>query len=351
MQKLLQASISRSTQATYAGPLALYMAWCERWHRDPSARAISTGSAREWLAAVAGEKQLMGDTLPTYRSALSTAWAIAGGTGSNPVQDASISRLLQGYANQRQAADAAVRAQRLETISLTAELLAQISPSAPGYGGGQPRDIMCWAAACMLTFGLNRCAEIFSSSRIDRPALPMSAVQFFARPHDVVARALCPVGEDRMAHMPDHYEVSLGPTKADRMGRNPPQKIAAAIAVSALWRWAHVRRDLGGTEGPIFVVPGERPLTRKQLFAEIAAWHKAATGREAKVTGRAFRRGGQSSLFASGAAGSDMQHAGRWRSAAMPAVYSSAAAGATRGLHVSRGLGALFASAAASRQR
>jgi hypothetical protein len=177
-------------------------------------------------------------------------------------------------------------------------------------------------------------------------------VQFFERSFDVVARALCPEGESWRQAAVDHYSVQLGPTKADQLGRNPPQRIAAAVAVSALWRWAHIRRDLGGrAEDPLFQVPGQKALTRKQLFSTIQQWHLAATGVLPKVTGKAFRRGGNQSLVASGASVPDMQRAGRWRSSAMPAVYSAPAAAAARGLHVSRGLGDIFAAAAANRQR
>jgi hypothetical protein len=293
----------------------------------------------------------MSDSLAIYRSAVSTAWAVAGGRGCNPVQDASISRLLQGYARTRLVADSAKRASRHETISLTVQSLAQMAPHAPGSRGGQPRDVMLWAAVCMLTFGLNRCAEVFGSTRIHRPPLPVSAVRFFARPLDTLPRALCPQEQDRAACVPDHYTVELGPTKADPMGRNPPQPVAAATAVSALWRWVHIRRDLGGADGPLFQEPGQRALTRAQVFEAVASWQQAATGVRPKVTGRAFRRGGNQSLVASGAAVPEMQQAGRWRGSAMPAVYSSATADAARGLRVSRGLGELYADAAAGRQR
>jgi hypothetical protein len=349
---LLHASISQSTHATYAAALRRYREWCVAGQLDPSPLAMTTGQIVQWLSVVGSQRRLMADTLSTYRSAVSTAWALAGGTGSNPAQDALVSRVVQGYANVRQQADAQIRHERQETVALTAELLAQISVKAPGVSGGTPEDIMEWAAACFLTFGLNRCAEAFGSSRIDRPPLSGGAVRFFARSHDVIPRALCPEGTSWREHTPDHYSVSLGPTKADVLGHNPPQRIAAAVAVQALWRWVHIRRDLGGGEaGPLFQVPGQRALTRARLFRVIQVWHRAATGVTPKITGKAFRRGGNQSLVASGAPLPDLQHGGRWASKGMPACYSSSVANATRGLHVSRGLGDIFAAAAAGRQR
>ena len=313
---------------------------------------MTTGQIAQWLSVVGLQRRLMADTLSTYRSAISTAWAMAGGTGSNPAQDALVSRVVQGYANVRQRADALIREERQETVALTAELLAQIAVKAPGATGGTPEDIMEWAAACFLTFGLNRCAEALGSTRGGRPPLSVDAVRFFACSHDVIPRALCPEDSSWREFTPDHYSVNLGPTKADTLGRNPPQRIAAAPAVQALWRWVHIRRDLGGgDEGPLFMVPGQRVLTRARLFRVIQVWHLAATGALPKITGKAFRRGGNQSLVASGAPLPDLQHGGRWASAGMPARYSSSAANAIRGLHVSRGLGDIFAAATAGRQR
>jgi len=291
----------------------------------------------------------MASSLRTYRSALSTAWTIAGGIGANPLQDAYVSRLLTGYRNTRTNLDADTRTRREETISLTVELLAAIEPGAPGARAGTPADIMTWAAACMLTFGLNRCGEIFRSTRTNRPAIFASAVTFYDHGLSALPRDLG-AGNWQCSPMPGLYSVALGRTKADQEGRNPNQRIAAAPAVRALWRWMHIRRDLGGKmDAPLFAVPGTSvPLSRKHLFAAVASWHEAVRGTAPKVSGKAFRRGGNQSLVAGGASSTDMQHAGRWASAGMPAVYSSAVANEQRGLHVSRGLGQLYESAAAA---
>lgn len=353
VETLLLAATSRSTQATYATAVRHYKEWCARWGFDSHPLAVTTARALEWLAFAGPERKLMATSLLTYRSALSTAWANAGGTGANPVQDASISRLLAGYRNQRYARDVEARAQRQETIALTVELLAEIEPSAPGARGGTPDDIMLWAAACMLTFGLNRCGEIFRSTRSGRPPIFACAIKFFDHQHASIVRELNS-GNWQDAAAPSLYSVALGQTKADREGSNPDQRIAAVPAVRALWRWMHIRRDLGGESGaPLFAVPGELPLTRTRLFAAVASWLGAVSGAAVapKVTGKAFRRGGNQSLVASGAAISELQHAGRWRGRTMPAVYSSAAADSARGIHVSRGLGELYASAAAACQR
>ena len=351
VQKLLLAAALPSTLASYNTAVQHYYGWCARWRHDPSPSAITTHRALEWLAAVAAERGLMHSSFRSYRSALSTAWANAGGTGPNPLQDPLVSRLLKGYRNQRRPDDSAVREKRKETISLTVELLADLTPHAAGARGGTPDDIMVWAAACMLTFGLNRAGEIFRCTRTGRKAITVEAITFFAHAQSAVSRPLCPEGVWQTAAVPDHYSVALGITKADQEGINPDQRIAAVPAVQALWRWMHIRRDLGGgVSGPLFIVPGSPPLTRERLYAAIAKWHSCATGETAKVTGKAFRRGGNQSLLAAGAPVPELQHAGRWRGSGMPAVYSSAAANSSRALLVSRGLGELFTSASAAHQ-
>jgi hypothetical protein len=352
VQKLLLAATSQSTQASYATAVAHYSEWCARWSYDADPLAVTVAQASEWLTAAGSERNLMATSLRTYRSALSTAWATAGGTGPNPLQDSLIKRVIKGYRNIRMTLDSEMRMQRAGTISLTVELLAAIESGAPGAQAGTPDEIMVWAAACLLTFGLNRCGEIFRSTRTHRPAILASAVTFYDHPLSVLPRELNP-GNWQGASLPGLYSVALGQTKADQEGTNPDQRIAAAPTVRALWRWMHIRRDLGGQpDEPLFAVPGCRtPLTRERLFTTVASWHKVVSGAAPKVSGKAFRRGGNQSLVASGASVSDMKHAGRWASNAMPALYSSAKANEQRGLHVSCGMGQLYETAAAAARR
>jgi len=204
----MQNSVCASTRATYAGAMRHYAGWCARWRLDPSPLRVTPARAINWLTEVGSERQLMHKSLLVYRSALSTAWAVAGGQGDNPVQDSSVARLLLGYAKSRFSTDKNIREKRKETISLTAELLAEIAPKAPGSRGGSPREIMLWAAACFLTFGLNRCGEVFRCTRNGRPPLDVSAVEFFDSPHASIARPLCS-SNWRDFPLPDHYLLEL----------------------------------------------------------------------------------------------------------------------------------------------
>ena len=352
VQKLLLAATSVSTQASYATAVAHYTQWCKRWSHNADPLAITVARASEWLATAGSERNLMASSLRMYRSALSTAWANAGGYGANPLQDAMISRMLTGYRNTRSTPDAEVRAKREETVALTVELLAAIEPGAPGARAGMPDEIMLWATACVLTFGLNRCGEIFRSTRTQRPAILASAITFYDHALSALPRRLN-TGNWQSEPLPGLYSVALGKTKADQQGENPDQRIAAAPAVRALWRWMHIRRDLGGhVDESLFAVPGcKTPLTRERLFTAIASWHQAVSGSAPKVSGKAFRRGGNQSLIASGVSNADCKIAGRWSSDAMPALYSSRTANEERGVVVSSGLGELYQRAAAAARR
>lgn len=306
-----------------------------------------------WLVeyATGGGKGKMASSLGVARSAISTRWELAGLEGANPASSPIVSRLLKGYAKSRVEAEAVIRSEREETISLTVERLAELAPIADCSRGGAPRDVMLWAAACVATFGLNRCAELFGATRVGRPPIAASAVKFFDSEYATQPRALCP-GPAEGAPLPAYFTLALGPTKADPMGRNADLRIAARVAVAALWKWMHLRRDRGGTlTGHLFQVDSFPPLTRTELFERVRDWHRVAFGTAPKVTGRAFRRGGNQSLVASGAPHPVLKQAGRWKSDAMPSVYSSAEADAARGLKASRALGDLYEAAAAARQR
>jgi hypothetical protein len=345
--KIFNDAIAKSTSSTYATPIQLYKQWCINWNYDPNPLCITTTSTINWLTSIIIKNELMHKTLKVYRSAISSAWMNAGGQGTNPVQDPSVTRLIAGYGNRRYASDKLIRELREEITPLTAELLARIEPFAPGARGGTPQQIMMWACACFLTFGLNRCGEIFRSTRIDRPPLDASNVKFFDNQYSTIQMNLAPIDSNwKNFPIPALYSFPLGKTKADREGKNEEQKIAARVAVIANWRWAHIRRDLGGgITGPFFQVPSEKLLERQQLFDEVSRWYSAATNSSAKITGKSFRRGGNQSLIASGASIPDIQIAGRWKSASMPAVYSSASANSHRNLVMSQRLGELYKSA------
>jgi len=192
----------------------------------------------------------------------------------------------------------------------------------------------------------------FLGVRKDRSqALRISDVTFFARAGSQEKVDLCPPGELAEQHdEPDRFSLWLGATKADQLAENPPTVIAAAPAVQALWRWMHLRRDLGGEDGPVFAVPGgSGQLSQAELCRYLGEWIAVATdGTVPKVTGRTFRRGGTSSMLASGAARADIQKQGRWKTASMVDVYSSAAAKQARAIIDNRAKGAAAIAASVS---
>jgi hypothetical protein len=301
-----------------------------------------------WLASL-GKGALHSGTIRTYRSALSTSFEVALGAGSNPLEDPRISRIIKGIKRDKLPGELAKRRTVGRTLELTASLLAELAPIAGGDGSAQ--DIMRWAAACIGSYGMLRPSEFLGVQKNRAAALCTSEVLFYAQAGSQKRVRLCPPGAllEQYAQ-PDRVALDLGATKADQFAENPPLVIAAAPAVQALWRWMHLRRDLGGADGPVFTVPhGEGPLSCKDLCAHVRDWVSIATGvLVPKVTGRTFRRGGASAMLASGATRPDIQEAGRWRSPAMVDVYSSASAKRERAVMDSRAQGASAAAASSA---
>ena len=342
VRRYMGLAIAPSTRRTYAPALANYASFCARTGRCPSPGALSPYAVAEWLAELGAEGRLRTATMDVYRSGLSTWWEEALVQGArNPTHAVVVQRTLAGIQRDRRVPEALARRARPVTMELTPSLLGELRPYALVTAGAAPQAIMRWAAANVGTYGLLRPSEFLSVYRNRAAAVTAAQVTFYAAAGSAQVRALLPTGAPLPpALLPDRFTLALGPTKADQQGANPPLVIAAHPAVAGLWRWMHVRRDLGGLpDGPVFQVPEERHLSCKELCSYVADWAQALHGGERPhVTGRTFRRGGASGLHGAGASRADTMQAGRWGTGAMVEVYSSARSKADRAARVSRGM-------------
>jgi hypothetical protein len=343
--------VADSTRRTYAAPLAAYRQFCLQRGACPLPCSVSIAKAGDWLAHVALSGRVSGNTVRTYRSALSTAWEEAGVQGDNPLRSALVDRITLGASKLLKDRDMAARAAREVTVELTPTLLAQFHPyvvEASGQAGArEPLAAtglaMVWAAACLGVFGLLRPNEFLYVGQKASKALLADAITFRAAPNHEAQQGLLPRGSVvTAASVPDRFEVALGATKADALGRNGRLIIAARMAVEALWRWMHVRRDAGhAPHAPLFVQENGMALASRKLLVQIATWYARLTGVEPKITGRAFRRGGASDMLRAGASIPDIMAAGRWRSPAMVGVYANAEARRAAAAAASRALNPL----------
>ena len=288
--------------------------------------------------------------LRTYRSALSTAWEEAGGRGSNPLQDPFVERIVRGATKLLLTRDLAARAARTTTIELTPSVIQQFLPFvlevANGAGGGgsatpiAAHPLCSWAATCLGVFGLLRPNEFLYVGQARSGVLAASAITFRASPLHEAEQGLLPWGIPITdASVPDRLEVALGLTKADHFGRNGRLLIAARLAVEALWRWMHVRRDAGhGPHAPLFVLGNGHALASRVLLIQVGAWYARLTGTTPKITGKAFRRGGASAMLHGGASIPEIMDAGRWKTPAMVGVYASKEAQRARAAAASRAI-------------
>ena len=350
----IAGAISTSTRASYGTAVAHYQRWCEQRGYSGKIAQVTVTRACNWLAAVGAERQLMHRSLGVYRAALSTAWAESQ-EGPNPLSHHHVTRALVGYGKGRVAADAATRNARTTTLELTVELLAELSQIAEPGVNATADAVMLWAAACTAVFGLHRCIELFGSTRGDnRLGISRTDVRFYRLATSTTPMAITDERKGmRTSCIPDHYTLHLGATKADQMATNEGVKVAAGAAVTALYRWFCLQGQLMhewssagrvAYEGVLFQVPGQLALARTRLFAVVGKWCQQVHGgvHPPKISGKAFRRGGNQTLLASGASGQLAQTMGRWASQVMPLTYSSLSANAARSLVASHGMGQIY---------
>jgi len=271
-------------------------------------------------------------------------------TGNNPLQDAFVERLVRGATKLLLTRDLAAREARAVTLELTPSIIQQflpfaleVSDGAGGAGRATPataHPMCCWAATCLGVFGLLRPNEFLYVGQTQNGVLPASAITFRASPLHEAEQGLLPRGAAIAdASVPDRFEVALGATKADHFGRNGKLLIAARMAVEALWRWMHARRDAGhGPHAPLFVLGNGQALASRVLLKQVGEWYARLTGATPKLTGKAFRRGGASAMLHGGATIPEIMEAGRWKSPAMVGVYASKEAKRARAAAASRAL-------------
>lgn len=300
-------------------------------------------SLAEFLAHIALEGKLQSSTIATYRSAVSS-WVTRGTLSDEPPIGASVPvrLVLQGIDNTlRPGESAAAYIKRKEEPGITPEMLAAILQVAPG---GSPRNAMYMAAAHLGVYAQLRPNEMLGvRGAREKESIKLSQVTFYmSQQHPVIAEMHKTYLSAAVSPLPSHFTLALGSTKADRFGTNPPKVVAAPSAVAALWYWLHIRRELrppAASSEYVFIHPGSWSfLNIQQLMKQLSTWGKLAGVTSFDFIGRSLRRGGTEALYGGGAAVADVQAAGGWRSATMPALYAGPAGGLQRRLLISKSM-------------
>jgi len=331
------AAISANTQKSYDTPVRAYIAYCAQQGISSAAHHLTAQTGANFLADLGARGKLSGGTIRVYRSALSTWWRQ--GTLSddnNPMLSTACDMVVRGIGLSRVALDKAMRQRRPPAVEITVDLLQELGDA--GARAPDTRSVMMWAAANVALFGFLRPGELLGSYANPKRALRPEQIQFFRVPTPAVGPR-APSSSSGASALPDHFTIDLGVTKADPFGKDPPKRVAAEPAISALWEWMILRRALGPAPGSVlFGIPGEKPLSMAVLLAWLADWYAASGRPRPRFTGKGFRRGAASSAMASGADRAVIAGHAHWRSKKMLEVYASEQAQLDRELLFSRNM-------------
>jgi len=297
------------------------------------------------LAHLANHTNLCTATIATYRSALSTYHVESQyGDQINPIDNPQVHRIMLGVKLSRAPIEKLIRQEKAANRpdDVTFELLHRIERI---QSDDSSKQIMCWAATCLGTYAFLRIGEMVHSTRNSDRYLTPNHIQFFMQPDSITPTNLLPLFTtfSSTSIYPDHFILTLGVTKTDQLGVGIKKPIAARIAVRALWRWYHKRRDiihLSGTIYPeLFRLPGEYPLTAKDIFTFVMNQTlNITTGQQIRVEGKSFRRGGASSYVGAAISTADTAAAGGWKSLSMVNTYTDPKVKTKRALDISRDL-------------
>lgn len=323
MRELALAAISANTRSSYESAVRSYLAFAQQ-RRWPPQRGTTAARVSEWLAHIALHTALTANTISSYKSGL-RRWHTEQTDFSdepNPCDSTLARNVMKGIALRRAPAETEARRQKPELPVIGPPELREMRPYLDPPGASVTQ-LMLWSAACTAAHALLRPNEIIGIRQHGEPArfraLRPSHVRFYVDmtgPRTVTPRIGAPP--------PARYTIALGPTKADPLGANEPILVWAPMAVSALWRW-FLTRDLYRLPDTTLFHDGTAPLSIKSLTSAMEVARVAAGHPYARVTGKAFRRGGASHLVHAGVERSAIQKQGRWRSDQMPLVYASAA--------------------------
>jgi hypothetical protein len=252
------------------------------------------------------------------------------------MQGERVARVLDGIKRSLASRDQAIRETKARALDLTPAILGRLAPIILRDDAG---STMCWAAANLGTYGVLRIGELLTSKAHPERALKEDRVLFRNEANQAVHYLPC-ADEIDESEYPHHFRLDIGMTKT---GIAAPRFVAARPAVEAMWRWIHVRRDLARKRGTtavtdLFRMPGEAPLTLKSLTGFLQDQLESLGLGRPQLTGKAFRRGGASSLVAGNVPRRDAANAGGWASTAMLEVYASDEAKERRAIAVSRAM-------------
>lgn len=329
-------AINSSTQRTYASAVRRYIDFCgaqvPEW--DASATALNAASIAEFIASLAEEGKLVGRTVSTYLSGLSTWWAVTAlSDGPSPFTSPSLKRVVDGairHLDDITLLRRSLAAEARPPIALTPSLLLQLEPAL--RADASPRAKMLLAAAYFGVHTVLRPSEMLGSKQHPNRAPLASSLVFYTRPQ---FSEVASVASGSASFVPDRFSIDLGATKTDQAGRNAPKVCSVPSAVRALWEWSLVRLQRAETSPLLFALDGT-PLLMKQLLSDLQELHERQGLGPARFTGKSFRRGGNSGAAAAGLSIADLQARGGWRNPAMVSVYTTAEAQRERVLAIGR---------------
>jgi len=349
---LARDTISNSTRRTYVAAERLFKEYCYDEDIAPEASNITPARAANFIAWMVHETNLQGASIANYKSGIRYWWLeqTRWREGLNPFDSVVVNAVLSGVKRNRLDSDREARACRPVTTPIGPGLLSKLKPFLMPMQDTMAPDnqLIIWAAACLAACALLRPNEFLGSDQWKERHLKHEQIIFHRRTFwnldpdlDVWKISLPGTVYDCC---PSRLTISLKLSKADQLGKNADLIVSDPLAVRAMWVWCSRRACPAYgmkwlLEEPLFKPFGGRPLSIKVLCSTLSqAIAKFRGGASPLVTGRCFRRGGNSELIMLGKDRQYIQAIGRWKSRAMPITYADPAVLAHRAAAAAAGL-------------
>jgi hypothetical protein len=315
VQHYLRQAVAPSTRDSYETGVNRWRAFCEFRHWNPEGQ-ITTQRLEEWLAAMGDEGRISVATIRVYKTGLAAYYRercpAAASVGPTPFVHPRLEDILSGIEREQATKRRLLDRQPgpTKTEGVTFDMVLALINSLPDHEGSGALYPMNVAASAMAVGTALRPSELLGSRKLPDRVIRRGQLSFFASASD---RAPLASGA---ASQPHHCVLSLHINKTNQTCLPKPRAIGVPPFVATLWTWYNRQARLfqeqgvplsGSTE--LFKLP-----LRTQSLLSFLQRHLSSLGYtfSAKLTGKAFRIGGTSTLAAAGAPSQDIRALGGW---------------------------------------
>ena len=270
-----------------------------------------------WLAYITDEIGLKISSIRNYMSGLTSIHEMMGFNGpNNPMQNKLIKLVFQGIERYQSSIGNNIKRVRKE---ITFDILEQF-----GVLLNCKSSILfqacLWAAFHTGIAACLRPSEYTIKNKTDDRLLTMNSIKFYNTNDQLMNSYIIDFNNNNLLKQIDYYKIRLSKSKTDSLCQGVDCIIPYTDSTLAMINYLRIRFIMGldckfTSNTPLFIIDKNyQPLSQYTLIQEMRKLLKQMGLNPLEYSGHSIRRGGTTSLKASGVSDSTIKTIGRWKS-------------------------------------